>query len=443
MQHRERLKNGTTVQAAYRATPAAIELSPAEFEARLRWARVRGHPLYLWPDVQPEEWRAALRELERAVRSVLLGESPVRLAGHDDAFLRALGVAAFTSGLGPLLGWWIEHDMLEAGQRERTLLVLHLVHGRQRAERMQRALREAASTLAAADVHVTVLKGAHTAHDIFPEPGVRPMADLDLLVAQRDIPRAEKALAAAGYTAAPGSKLKWPYRSDWQPPGAPTAVRSLALQHRDNPYTVDLHAALDINFFGVRTIRFGTPAAAQRVAAPWAGAQASVLAQPLLIAHLAAHASQGLYNLTLIRLVELALLLRRDAGSAFSWNELTELLQRVRAERFVYPAFELVEQLAPGTVDPAFRERLVRAATPALRTVVNGLSPATAQRLERIALNEQFMWAASPVEHARRAVHMIVPGGGSFRRLGRIYFERVFRLLRGRVALRSRNTDLR
>ncbi|MGH7467545.1 MAG: nucleotidyltransferase family protein [Longimicrobiales bacterium] len=435
------MKNFPTVRAAHQAAPEAIDLSPAEFQARLRWARVRGHPLYLWPDVAPEVWRSALRELERVTRSLLLGQLGERLTAGDQASLRALGVAAFTSGLGPLLGWWIERGMLEAGAPERALLALHLEHNRERAERMQRTLRHAVRVLTNAGVTVTVLKGAHTSHVYFPEPGTRPMADLDLLVAQRDIARAEKALSTAGYTTAPGSALKRPYRSDWQPPGIPTTVRSLALQHRDNPYTVDLHASLDISFFGVRTIRFGLPSADQLVAAPWAGAQVRALPLTLLIAYHAAHAAQGLYNLTLIRLVELALLLRRTAEPQVSWDELTDLLRQARAERFVFPAFELVERLVPGTVAAALRDQLLRAATPSLRAVVNGLSPATAQRLERSALNEKFMWAASPIEYIRRAAHMLLPGGGSFRRLARIYVDRAFRLLRGRVTLRSRDTD--
>jgi hypothetical protein len=301
---------------------------------------------------------------------------------------------------------------------------------------MHQTLRVAVEIMARADVPVIVLKGAHTAFTHFPESGTRPMADLDLLVAQRDIKRAEQALTEAGYTTAPGSKLKLPYRSDWRPPGTSITVRSLALQHRDNPYTVDLHASLDVHFFGIRTIRFSVPAPEQLLPAPWAGAHARALPLVPMIAYHAAHAAQGLYNLTLIRLVELALVMR-NADHPVDWPALSELLDKSHAERFVYPAFELTERLLPGTVNPTLLEALRKAATPALRSVVTSLTPATAQRLERIALNEQFMWAATPFEHARRAVHMLLPGGGSFRRLIRIYLDRVFRLLRGRVTLRA------
>ncbi len=433
------MRNGTTVQNPVVDWQDEIELDANAIERRLRWAREHGHPHYLWPDVPPEQWRAALAEVERVTRG-LMGQTPgVRLNAEDEARLRTLSVAAFTSGMGPLLGWWIEQGQLYAGERARSLLALHLEHGRERAARMLTALREVICVLDEAGVAATVLKGAHTAHVWFPESGLRPMSDLDLLVAHMDTARAEAALRAAGYTLVPGSRLSRPYRSDWRSTEAPVELRSLTVHHRDNPYTVDLHASLDLDFFGVRTVRFGTPAPEQLVAAPWAGPRATALPQPLLVAYLAAHASQGLYNLTMIRLTELVLVIRRDVGQALSWDELMDLLHGTSAERFVYPAFELAERLAPGVVDSAFRQQLARAATPALRAIVSALTPGTAQRLERLALNEQFMWGMTPIEHLRRAAHMLLPAGprGSLRRLRRIYLDRAYRLLRGRVKVRS------
>lgn len=408
-------------------------------EERLRWARRQGHPFYVWPHVRPEDWRKALVEIERVTRTALAGRGArTAMAGGDDASLAALDVAAFTSCMGPLLGWWVEQGMVLASDRLRALLEFHVEHGRRRELRMLDALRETVRMLDTGGVRVTVLKGAHTGRICFPEPGLRPMADLDLLVAASDVSRAERVLRAAGYSLVPGSRLARPYRTNWRPPNAPAVVRSFEVHNEDNPYTVDLHMSLDVNFFGVRTIRFDVPAD-MLVAAPWAGERATALAQPLLIAHLAVHASRGLHNLTMIRLVELAVLLRRDAGRSFTWDELSALLRRYRAERFSYPAFELVERLAPGAVDPAFRERLARAATPAQRKVIDRVTPATAQCQEDLSLDERFMWAATPFEYARRATHMLLPPsvGGSLSRLGHVYVQRAFRILRGRVALRG------
>jgi putative nucleotidyltransferase-like protein len=435
------LSSTGTVRRPDREPPEPIELAPGEFEQRVKWARAHGHPHYLWPGVPPDDWRAVLVEIERVTRLLLL-DTPARLSSDHDAFLRALGAAAFTSGMGPLLGLWVERGILDAADRVRDFLSLQLSHGRARAERMQRTLRHAVGVLDDAHVSVTVLKGAHTAYVYFPEPGARPMADLDLLIEPASVPRAEAALAAAGYTYVAGSRLARPYRSAWQPPGEPVSVRSVTIHHRDNPYTVDLHAALEVSFFGVRTIDFGETAS-RLVAADWAGPRVSGLAQPLLAAYHAAKASQGFYNLTLIRIVEFARMLRHDAKQGLDWDELSDLVKGARAERFVYPAFELAECLLPGTVEPGLRETLVRAATRALRASVEASTPSTAQRLDRMNIQESFMWARTPSERLRRAIFMLLPlaDSGSLRKLGGIYLERLFRVLRRRVRIRSNTTE--
>jgi hypothetical protein len=206
-----------------------------------------------------------------------------------------------------------------------------------------------------------------------------------------------------------------------------------------------------------------------------APASARVLAQPALALFLALHASEGLHNLTLIRLVELALVLRGDAGEGegegtregevpaqpglagsqgrpavsprpraaasgqarmrLDWGELVDAAEAAGALRFVFPAFTLCERLLPDTVPPWVLARCATAATPAQRRVLASLEPATAQRLERLSLEERFMWAGTPAEHVRRLLHGAwpAPAGRSAEELGRIYAERAWRLARGRV----------
>src|SRR5690606_631352 len=214
--------------------------------------------------------------------------------------------------------------------------------------------------------------------------------------------------------------------------GAPTQLRSLALVHADDAFTLDLHASLDRDFFGIRTVRFGPLDAATR---PWpdAHAAARVLAQPLLLAYLAVHASQGLHNLTLLRLVEIVRVVRADtAAGRLHWAELIAWLERTDALRFAYPALELAERLAPGTVDPDARAALAAAATPRTIRVLAGLRPADAQRPEQFSLAERIMWARGPVEHLRRVLYMIWPLwiGASFGELRPLYAERLRYLLR-------------
>ncbi|HET9984850.1 MAG TPA: nucleotidyltransferase family protein [Longimicrobiales bacterium] len=414
----------------------ALDLTPGEIEARFREARRSGRAAWLWPEVSPAAWRAALADVERATSHVLAGEAgPALLPPRAEAALPALGVAAYTSGMGPLLGHWLEAGRLAADPPAAALLRLHLRHARVRAERVGAALGRVVGVLAAVGADPIVLKGGHTAWTYFPEPAARPLADVDVAVRPARLAAAERALRDAGYR--PGPAQRRPYRREWRPPDAPTRLRTLWLSHADDPYGVDLHASLDRNFFGVRAVRFDRVVAAAGLAPGPAGpaAGARVLAQPALAALLAVHAGEGLHQLSLVRLVELVLVLRRDAAAgALSWEALLAVLAEAGGLRFAYPALELAERLAPGTVPPAARERLGADATPAMRRVVARLTPATAQRLDGLSLEERFMWAGTPGERLRRGAHAVWPAsaGLSIPRLAGIYGRRAWWLLRRR-----------
>ena len=407
--------------------PDSLDLAPELVEERLRWAREQGHPFYLWPDMPVGEWRASLREIERVTTHILAGGSPPVLALPVTADTRKMGVAAFTSGMGALLGYWIEVGKLTAGAEVEDLLGLHLHHGRERARLLTDELHKAAEVLGAADIDPIAIKGAHTAHVYFPDPGTRPASDLDLVIGLDEVGEASRALREAGYVET--NRQGRPYKSDWVPPGASTTIHSLEVTHRDDPLRVDLHTTLDRNFFGVGTVSLGSlggSSTRRHVLGTAGGGRGGIgvriLAQPLLAASLAAHASEGLHNLSMVRLVELVLVLRRDRARAeLVWADLCSVLERANAMRFTYPAFEMAERLAPGTLDPGFRSRLAEAAPPRMRRVMAGLQPFRAHRFEDMSLDERFMWARGPVEHVRRALHMLWPApvGHSLRALGR------------------------
>ncbi|HEX2092275.1 MAG TPA: nucleotidyltransferase family protein [Longimicrobiaceae bacterium] len=406
-----------------------FDLDADAVRARFDRARRDGHHTWLWPEVAVGAWRDALRGIEAATRGVLAGEAaPPRLDGDPSA----LGIAAYTSGMGPLLGYWVESGALAADPGTAAVLRLHLHHNRLRMERLTRAAVEAIARLGEAGVVPVVLKGMHTAHTYFPEPGTRPVCDIDLLVVPGDLPAVERALRPAGYR--PGLVQRRPYKCDWVPVGADGLPRSLSLTHAGDPYSLDTHTSLDRNFFGVATVRLDRVPLSP---APWEVAPpARVPGQPLLTLLLATHASEGLHGLSLVRLVELARVVRHDAASgALAWDGLLHAARAAGALRFAYPALELCERLAPGTIPGPVLERFAAAATPAMRRVLARATPATAQRLDGLSLEERFMWAGTPWEHARRVAHAVwpAPAGRSLTELGRIYGRRAWRLLRGRV----------
>jgi hypothetical protein len=177
------------------------------------------------------------------------------------------------------------------------------------------------------------------------------------------------------------------------------ALRSLELIHADNPWSVDLHVSLDRTPVPGVTAALGSPDPQEGDVWREFSRSVRVLPQPLLLAFLALHASSHFYSIPLVRLVEVVLVARRDfAGRGELWRALDELLHRTATGRFVFPALDLAERLAPGTVDPLVREHAAAAAPRRLRRLVRATTPASAQRLHPYPAGQRFVWAASPRE---------------------------------------------
>lgn len=413
---------------------AALDLEPSLITARFEWAVQQGHPAYLWPDVPMYAWRSCLFEIERATAKILHGSAGVRLELPEGAEPRALGMAAFTSGMGPLLGLWLEQRQLVAAQPVADLLALHLAHGRLRAARFTAELAAFTSCLGEQGIPVTVIKGAYTAHAFFPDPGARPAVDIDVVLEPGDVRAANSALTAAGYR--PSVVQRRPYRCDWIPPSASTQLRSIELTHAENPLTIEVHDSLDRLFGLLHTVQLG-PLSDHAVPGTEV-LHTRKLREPANLAFLALHASEQLHQLQLIRLVELVEVMRRNYAQPAAWADLAALLERYGAMRFGYPAFELAERLVPGTVDPEFRRRLAYHAHPRLRRVVENVSPATAQRPDRLSLEESLLWAVGAWQIVRRIAYLLWPARitRSRRSIAAAYQERLYRLFRGRIGLR-------
>src|SRR5256885_16914577 len=71
----------------------------------------------LWPEISAPAFLAAQAEIARVTAEVLAsGPEPVRLAVPAGTDRRALGVAAYTTAMGPLLGYWCEIGRMVAQQ---------------------------------------------------------------------------------------------------------------------------------------------------------------------------------------------------------------------------------------------------------------------------------------------------------------------------------------
>jgi hypothetical protein len=409
------------------AVDADPEMPVEEVRRRFAWARRQGRPAWLWPEAPIEAWRDALRAIEDVTVALLAGEQRAGLEGEPEA----IGLAGYTSGMGPLLGLWLERGRLRASGPVAAILSRQLMHNRIRAARMEAAAAEIIGRLADKGVEALVLKGAHTGPAYFPEPGARPASDIDLLVAAGDVAVTEAVMQGCGL--ALKGRNQW--ESNWARPSARPEPRSLTYVHAEDPWSVDLHRALNI------TVGEGTPLAALDRGAPLASRgrwtvdpRAGVLDQPLLLLHLAAHAGAGWQNLTLLRQVELVLVIRADlAAGRLSWDGFVEVGARTGALSYAYPALALAEKLAPGVVPVEVLGQCAARAPKAVRRALERLTPATAQRIDRNSVGEHFMWAEGWRGRLRLLASDILPAvrWPEFRR---IYEERAWRLIRGRVS---------
>jgi hypothetical protein len=408
-----------------------------DIDERLTSWRERGDPQQLWPHVSAAQRQQAHQSIAAASRAVLSGSAGARLDAHDTQPVQAIGIAAYAAGMGPLLGFWVEQGMLGADAGTASLLALHLEHGKRRAVMLGTALDRVLEACQAWRVTPTVLKGAHTAREYFPHPGTRPSADIDLLVHPRELNTVRAALHDAGYFES--RRTERPMRSEWTSRGSSQQVQSLDLEHADNPWSLDLHTALERSYFRGLSGGFGASAFDLSSAYAVDGRAARVLAQPMLTAYLALNASYGIDELRLIRIVELVFVIRRDVGTGvLHWDALTRLFTETGTARFVFPALELTERLVPGTVPAELREWLAQAATGRMRRVV-AEADAHGMHLPRRSFEEKLMWARGPAELARNVMDMFLPAdsGLSISALKRAYLRRLRRLTGGQVALRS------
>lgn len=400
------------------------DLAPGEFAARRRTARQRGTPAWLWPEVIPEVWAGALADIRQAVSRVLAGEQ-ARLASSDR---RAMSVACYTSGLGPLLGWWSEAGRLDAGEPIVQLLAVHLSHARAREQRARGEARRIVSALTDRKIPVIVLKGGDTAFRYFPAPETRPAADLDLLVPFDWSRAAAEVLAGEGLACIKRRARE----TSWANPCESREPKSLWLAHADDPWSVDLHSSLDFSASpgaAMVTLDRAEPFASRE---QWAlDPSVRVLSQPLLLLHLAVHASGGLHSLTMLRMVEIVLVIRQDqAAGRLDWDEFFAVAVQTGGLGAVYPALTMCDMLAPGIIPERIVDRSGAAMPSRARAVVDRLEPATAHRVERASVAEHFMWAAGAGGWLRQLRSDLLPGAASLRRT---YEARFYRLLRGRV----------
>jgi hypothetical protein len=259
----------------------------------------------------------------------------------------ALVDVAIREGTGPLLHFHLRRlDLLQAvpvGPRARLSDVALRVWAVNAA--LASHWGEASAALSAADIDSITLKGMVLAHSVYPEPGCRPMADIDVLVRPTERKAALAALRALGYrTPGPAADRH-------------AASRSFAELVRDGT-RIDLHwhLARYLRFEGVVEVdHAGLWRRAERLPVP--GGRSLALSREDLLLHLVLHLTLGSDFARVLWYADIDAVLRHFAAE-LDWDQVVAEAERWRIRGLVGWALGVVRESFATPLPPGVLERL-------------------------------------------------------------------------------------
>jgi hypothetical protein len=228
-------------------------------------------------------------------------------------------------------------------------------------------LRSCAAILRVGDVPFVVLKGGAYLSELYPDPGCRPVTDIDLLVPPGRLPRAVAVLEKAGYVRRPSVEDREFQRLQMSRPIAhvPQVEVHWSLGHPSRA-RVDLDRVL---------------AAARK--ATFEGIEGAVLPVEEGIVYHCAHAADHYFGPSLKWAIDLREMLRRFAPDV---ARLRALARRWRVVSALEASFEQQRRLFPGEV-------------PAAAPAWSGWRPRLLGRLAAEGPAE-FLWSGNAPHHA-------------------------------------------
>lgn len=333
-----------------------------------------------------------------------------QVAGWDDEAWETARWAIQIHGIAPLLdrasAAWPDADALHP--RLRAYLASQRRLSGERVALLQRELAELLAALAAASVPAIPLKGSLLTSFYYPEPGLRPMNDVDVLVRPEHEPRALAALAELGYEIIVRS---WKHVQIAKPQARGPIV-SYEGEHPENPRSLDLHTRLSEQFWGIR-YRLDEEAWRGSASDELLGQPARIMRPAALLHHLAVHATaDGIARrLRLLHLNDIAMV-AASVGPA-GWDEIVRGARERREERFVYASLALTARYYPAV--PADVLAALRPGVPA--ELLRYLDTHTLEQLSFCNsapsnVREKLAWYRPGRERVSAIRHMVLPDPG-------------------------------
>ena len=305
-------------------------------------AGARGDPLL------SEEWRVVLEGTRSALG--LSGEKDTRTPPCSEPIdWDAVSDIAYQQRVAPLLHRGLEDSGLPVPSSCRQALKRAYVANAAHNAAIFRTLAGVLEAFAADGIDTVALKGAGLAEAVYRDRALRPMNDVDLLVREDELERAERALRRAGFEPEPGplmpEELKethhhWRFRGE-EPPlaGVPIELH-WRLDPPGWPWRIDLDA-----LWG------------RAVSTPIAGGSALVFAPDDLLVTLPLPVCRHRFRGGLISLCDVAAIVATH-GERIDWRAVAERAIAWRAGAYVAIVLELTAELLRCPVPRSFFDAL-------------------------------------------------------------------------------------
>lgn len=309
--------------------------------------------------------------------SIELLMAALRLDAQADAWQKStqgtdtdqLVVSAIVLGIAPLLQWQLSQwcSVLPARALAKLLAARQASNARHQAITAQ--LTEILHECARESLPVIILKGAYLAECVYPESGLRPMNDIDILVQPAHLPQVEALLKQLGYeghykSATAGARIT-KHTSTFRKPHT--------LEHTPNPYlsaenerTIEPHTSLEESWFGLR---------ADLTAGIWErsllldyhGQPARALCLSDLLLHLCLHLTFHLIMgwPSLVQLLDLRMVSVRL--SPHDWDAVWQRARDLRVTGYIYAALRLAHLTLAVPIPTAVLHKLAQATPTAIR----------------------------------------------------------------------------
>jgi len=272
---------------------------------------------------------------------------------------------------------------------------------RERTVRMLDAAAELIDALRVAGVEALPFKGALLAPLYFPDPALRPLADLDVLIPERDVAKGLATLELLGYTYYSRSAEDFVYLR---------GTRQSNVWHPENVQPVELHFRIREEYAGLAYDLTDAMWASAEKHAYWRGGEALAPSRPILLHHLCAHTTSDLLirRGKLMEIGDVQIVASRMAPE--DWDAFLASIP-AHGARFVYPGLAVTERYAPDSIPAAVLSALRAHLTPLLREwcdhvtlaeasesnprARSGIGLGMARRLARSRAERARMWLRS------------------------------------------------